>query len=180
MSRVGWMLYSSCWPQTMFQRQRKMNSKKFLNYFFIIWGRSRCILGGTFVKILKVTTLVATLLSIHEQHFGYKLLGNCFKKYCKSKNLLLISTFCRNFTWAVARGALSDVECPPVPHHLHLPNVGSQLQHVPGVFNGSFYWEVRLAAPVLVPRVELLGQLPLGPARTVGILICGKRAFNHL
>ena len=62
MSRVGWMLYSSCWPQTMFQRQMKMNSNKFLNYFFIIWGRSRCILGGTFVKILKVTTLVATVV----------------------------------------------------------------------------------------------------------------------
>ena len=36
MSGVGWMLYSTCWPQTMFWRQRKMNSEIFVNYVFII------------------------------------------------------------------------------------------------------------------------------------------------
>ena len=37
---------------------------EFLKYFFHFLGGSRCILGGTFVKIPKVTTLVATLLLI--------------------------------------------------------------------------------------------------------------------
>jgi len=35
MAGVGWMLYSNCWPETMFLRQRKMNSKNFFDYIFI-------------------------------------------------------------------------------------------------------------------------------------------------
>ena len=36
MARMGWILYSSCGPETMFLRQRKMNSENLFDHLYII------------------------------------------------------------------------------------------------------------------------------------------------
>ena len=62
---LGWgmMMYFSCWPETMFWRQRKMNFKNIFILPNVIGDRSRRRFGGIFIKIPKVTTARSSLIS---------------------------------------------------------------------------------------------------------------------
>ena len=58
----GWLMYSTCWPETMFWRQRKMNFESIFILPNVIGDRSRRRYGGIFIKIPKVTSTWSSLL----------------------------------------------------------------------------------------------------------------------
>ena len=59
----GRLMYSTCWSETMFWRQRKMNFKTIFILPNVIGERSRRRFGGIFIKIPKVTTARSSLIS---------------------------------------------------------------------------------------------------------------------
>ena len=59
------MMYFSCWPETMFWRQRKMNFENIFILPNVIGDRSRRRFGGIFIKFPKVTSARSSLLSNH-------------------------------------------------------------------------------------------------------------------
>ena len=58
----GRLMYSTCWPETMFWRQRKMNFENIFILPNVIGDRSRRRFGGIFIKIPKVTSARSSLL----------------------------------------------------------------------------------------------------------------------
>ena len=55
-------MYSTCWPETMFWRQRKINFENIFILPNVIGGRSRRRFGSIFIKIPKVTSARSSLL----------------------------------------------------------------------------------------------------------------------
>ena len=60
---LGRLMYSTCWPETMFWRQRKMNFENIFILPNVIGDRSRRRFGGIFIKIPKVTTARSSSMS---------------------------------------------------------------------------------------------------------------------
>ena len=58
----GRLMYSTCWPETMFLRQRKMNFKNIFILPNVIGDRSRRRFGGIFIKLSKVTSKRSSLM----------------------------------------------------------------------------------------------------------------------
>ena len=62
----GRLMYSTCWPETMFWRQRKMNFENIFILPNVIGDRSRRRFGGIFIKFPKVTSARSSLMdSVH-------------------------------------------------------------------------------------------------------------------
>ena len=59
---LGRLMYSTCWPETMFWRQRKMNFENIFILPNVIGDRSRRRFGGIFIKIPKVTSARSSLM----------------------------------------------------------------------------------------------------------------------
>ena len=57
-------MYSTCWPETMFWRQRKMNFENIFILPNVVGNRSRRRFGGIFIKVLKVNFARSSLLYI--------------------------------------------------------------------------------------------------------------------
>ena len=62
----GRLMYSTCWPETMFWRQRKMNFENIFILPNVIGDRSRRLFGGIFIKFPKVTSTRSSLMIIHD------------------------------------------------------------------------------------------------------------------
>ena len=68
-------MYFSCWPETMFWRQRKMNFKKFQSYPMLLGTGLGEDWGVFFIKIFKVTSARPSLLFTQRGNNQRLLLG---------------------------------------------------------------------------------------------------------